>query len=189
MSREGLPYFCLSTRRLSCSTVAVPQRAQPRPEPRRLCSAPGAGILFIRVVTLGEQLCLKLTFLQTRRVNLFTSGELQRGMRGLVLAIGFFNSELSHVRCPSGARVLVLPQRWGGPNSAQSPESSATFHGERRFSKICCSIECFRPPLDLFGFAGRAKQGLQRLMQEAAGLSHKKRDWRKWACVAWQNKS
>lgn len=55
MSREGLLSLCLLAVCLSCSTEAVPQRAQP--EPGCLCLAPGAGILFIHVATLGEQLC------------------------------------------------------------------------------------------------------------------------------------
>lgn len=60
--------------------------------------------------------------------------------------------------------------------------------GEGGSVKFAVAQGAFAPP-NLFVSAGRAKQGLQRLMKEAAGSSYKKRDWRKSACVAWQNKS
>lgn len=104
------------------------------------------------------------------------AGEAAARHKGLGFGEGFFCPQLSHVWCPSGARVPVLPHTWGGPNCAPSHEPLATFPGGRGFSKICCSSGCFHSPPpspNLFGFAGRAKQGLQRLMKKAAGSSYK----------------
>lgn len=100
----------------------------------------------------------------------------QRVGLGLGEGLFFFRTGLFCGLCPSGVRVPVLPQQWGGPNGARSPESSATFHRERGSVKSAVAQGAFAPFPGLFGFAARAKQGLQRLMKEAAGSSHKKRD-------------
>lgn len=70
----------------------------------------------------------------------------------------------------------MLPHTWGGPSCAPSHEPLATFHGEEGSVKSAVAQGVFTPPPpspNLFGFAGRAKQGLQRLMKKAAGSSYK----------------
>lgn len=111
---------------------------------------------------------------------------------GRGLGEGFFCPKLSYVQWPSGVRVLS--QRWDGPNSTQSPESSATFHGEKGLSKTCCSAGCFLSP-DLFGFAGKDKTGAAETDERGCRVllgkrgKKKERDWRKRACIARQDKS
>lgn len=102
--------------------------------------------------------------------------KLRHSTRGLALAKGF--SALSCHTCgvPLGQGCQCCPTRGVAPIVHQAMSLWPLSTGEEGSVKSAVAQGVFTPPPpspNLFGFAGRAKQGLQRLMKKAAGSSYK----------------
>lgn len=134
--------------------------------------------------------CLKLTFLQTRRRNLFVSGELRRSAWGLVLVKGFFFTPnfFLHAASPWGEGAGAAPAM-GWPQWCAKPSVRPLSTGEGGSVKSAVAQGAFASPPVCSELLAELNRGCS-LMREAAGSSYKKKkEMRKPACVAWQNKS